>query len=156
MLQKFLGKKSQENGPVAEKWQGKKSNKKGLGRKTRQETGNGNHMTALKFQTFLRESTLSADSLTVRDARTRLIKTRSPPRSRSASGENIDKITLISHRRPKASYPLIIITIKGHTTSSKSSYGLVRLWSNRHLKVAKIRLWQCDRCHLEPVSLCRS
>ena len=49
-------KKSQENGPLEEKKRKKKKNDKterarGLGRKTREKIGKGNHMTALRFQT---------------------------------------------------------------------------------------------------------
>ena len=43
-------KKSQENGPLAEKWQDRKS-KRTRQKKTRQEIGKGNQMTALRFQT---------------------------------------------------------------------------------------------------------
>ena len=46
----FLEKKSQENGPLAEKWQDRKS-KRTRQKKTREETGKGNQMTALRFQT---------------------------------------------------------------------------------------------------------
>ena len=43
-------KKSQENGPLAEKWQDRKS-KRTRQKKTREEIGKGNQMTALRFQT---------------------------------------------------------------------------------------------------------
>ena len=42
--------KSQENGPLAEKWQDRKS-KRTRRKKTREEIGKGNQMTALRFQT---------------------------------------------------------------------------------------------------------
>ena len=43
--------KSQENGPLAEKWQDKKSKRTRQKNKTRKEIGTWNQMTALRFQT---------------------------------------------------------------------------------------------------------
>ena len=50
-LKKFLSflEKSQENGPLQTNIKTERS--RGLGRKTREETGKGNQMTALRFQT---------------------------------------------------------------------------------------------------------
>ena len=50
-LRVFWG-KSQENGPLAEKWQKRKS-KRTRQKITREEIGKGNQMTALRFQTPL-------------------------------------------------------------------------------------------------------
>ena len=49
MFESFL-EKSQENGPLAEKWQDRKS-KSTRQNKTREEIGKGNQMIALRFQT---------------------------------------------------------------------------------------------------------
>ena len=53
------GKKCKENGPLAEKWRDRKS-KRTRQKKTRQEIGKGNQMTALRFQTGGRHQTSPA------------------------------------------------------------------------------------------------
>ena len=64
---KVFWKKSQVNGPLAEKWQDRKS-KGTRQKKTREEIGKGNQMTAPRFQTVVRKAQELTDNLEVHRA----------------------------------------------------------------------------------------